>query len=114
MNLMKFYSFLAIIAMAFTPLASSAQQVIVASNDFDAPVGLLNTVITVDNPFMSAGDIWDVTTTAPPVPFALVDDSDPACPTFFPNDNQGAVACGYAGNFFGMVDTENGDNMHMY
>lgn len=108
---MKFYSFLALVILALSPLVSSAQPIVAASNDFDSPVNLTNTVITVDNPFTSAGDIFDVTSTAPPVPFALVDDTNPACPGFFANDTQGAVACAYPGNFFGMVDTENGNNM---
>lgn len=111
MNLMKFYSFLALVALVCSPLASSAQQVVAASNDFDNPVNLLNTTIVVDNPFGSPGDIFDVTSASPPVPFALVDDTNPACPGFFANDNQGAVACAYPGNFFGMVDTENNENM---
>jgi hypothetical protein len=93
------------------PLASSA-QVVIASTDFDSPVNLTSQTILAPT-FTSAGDIFDVTTadTQAGAPFDLVDDTDPACPGFFPNDDQGAVACGYPGNFFGIADTENGDNM---
>lgn len=112
MNLMKNYILLVLAAMFISPLASSA-QVVIASTDFDAPVNLVSETLDPTVPF-PLGDIWGITTanTDPPVnaPFALVDDSDAACPTFFAGDNQGAVACSYTGNFLGAADTQNGAN----
>ena len=114
MNLMKFYSLLAFAALVLSPLASSA-QVVIASNDFDTPLNLNSETITVDMAFMNFGDIFGVTnanTDAPDnTPFAVVDDSDNTCATFFPNDNNGVVPCTYPNLFFAMSDTENPNNM---
>jgi len=96
--------------------AANAQVTQVAGDDFDNPVNLNDRTITVDMAFMNNGDAFGVVspnTSAPDnTPFALVDDTNPACPGFFEFDNQGAIPCAYdGGNFFGMVDTENPDNM---
>ncbi len=87
----------------------------IASDDFDSPTNLISRTITVDMNFMNLGDFWGVTNayTGNPVntPFAIVDDTNPACANFFPNDNNGIIPCNYGNQFFGMTDTENPDNM---
>ncbi|NBC03157.1 MAG: HYR domain-containing protein, partial [Bacteroidetes bacterium] len=105
---------------------NGSESEIIASDDFDNPINLTNRTSTTDlgtqntheNPFSSNGDIFGVTggnsssNDVFQAPFALVDDAaDPNCPGFFATDNQGVVPCNYGNNFFGVVDTENGDNM---
>lgn len=111
---MKNYILSALAVIVLCPLAGKA-QVVIASNNFDAPLNLISETITVDNPFMSFGDIFGSTNAnsgAPDnAPFSVIDDSNPACPSFFPNDNQGVVPCSYPSRFFAMSDTENPDNM---
>ena len=87
----------------------------IASDDFDSPTNLISHTVTVDQNFMNLGDIWGATSayTGNPTntPFALVDDTNPACANYFPADNNGIIPCNYGNRFFGMNDTENPDNM---
>ncbi len=102
------------------------QPILIASDDFDAPVGLsvisnttdLGTVFDHEDQFTSGGDLFGITTglSDDPMPrqapFALADDAaDSGCSNYFPADDLGPIPCNYGNNYFGVVDTENGDNM---
>ncbi len=97
------------------PPPAPANPYCIASDDFDSPTNLVSRTITVDMAFMNIGDLWGITNafTGDPVntPFALVDDTNPACANFFANDDIGIIPCNYGNRFFGMTDTENPDNM---
>ncbi len=97
------------------PPGPPANPYCIASDDFDSPTNLISRNITVDMTFMNIGDMWGIgnSYSGPPVntPFSVIDDTNPACANYFPNDNQGVIPCSYGNQFFGMTDTENPDNM---
>lgn len=98
------------------PPTTPANPYCIASDDFDNPLNLISSTVTVDMAFMNLGDFWGPTSafSGNPIytPFSLVDDgANPACANYFPNDNQGVVPCDYGNRFFGMTDTENPNNM---
>ncbi|MEO1261008.1 MAG: hypothetical protein AAFZ15_19565 [Bacteroidota bacterium] len=97
------------------PPPPTGTSLCIASDDFDTPTNLLGRTITVDQPFMTLGDLWGISSsfTDDPInaPFAIIDDSKLNCANFFANDVSGVIPCDYGNRFFGMVDTENNDNM---
>ena len=108
------------------PGAGSTAPMLIASDDFDSPLNLTARENTTDqgtqpdheDQFTTPGDLFGITdgqsgTPMPrQAPFALVDDAaDPSCNGFFAFDNQGVLPCNYGNNYFGVVDTENGENM---
>ncbi|MEL6273816.1 MAG: choice-of-anchor I family protein, partial [Bacteroidota bacterium] len=92
-------------------------QTTVASQDFDTPLNLNSQMIDPDgSTFASPGDMFDVRNESSSLPFAIADDSfDDTCrggSGSFPTDEQGFITCSYPdGNFFGVVDLDNNDNM---
>ncbi|MEZ4930692.1 MAG: hypothetical protein R2788_01000 [Saprospiraceae bacterium] len=97
------------------PPPAPANPYCIASDDFDSPTNLVSRTVTVDMAFMNNGDLWGVANSysgdPTNTPFAIIDDSNPACAGFFANDNNGIIPCNYGNQFFGMTDTENPDNM---
>ncbi|HFA51480.1 MAG TPA: hypothetical protein ENJ95_20900 [Bacteroidetes bacterium] len=87
----------------------------IASDDFDSPTNLISRTVTVDMAFVNLGDIFGVANPfsgAPNfAPFSLIDDTNISCFNSSPTDNQGVIPCDYGNQFFGMVDTENPNNM---
>ncbi|MEL6658501.1 MAG: choice-of-anchor I family protein, partial [Bacteroidota bacterium] len=111
--------FMVMILCATVGITVSAQTVI-ASQDFDTPLNLNSQMIDPDgSTFTGAGDMFNVsdqegTGNTGGLPFAIADDSfDGTCRTgTFGGDLQGFITCSYPdGNFFGVVDLDNGDNM---
>ncbi len=97
----------------------------IASDNFDAQQNVTSVSMVTDlgtssshlDVFSSTGDLFGITdgnsSAGMPLqaPFALVDDAfDVSCPGYFASDNAGVVPCNYGNNFFGIVDSQNGDN----
>ena len=97
------------------PPPPSANPTCIASDDFDSPTKLLSRTVTVDMAFVNIGDLFGIGSSFSGnpnfAPFALIDDGNIACANYFPFDNQGVIPCDYGNQFFGMVDTENPNNM---
>lgn len=96
-----------LLSVAAAPASLAAPTVIASDMTAGGPVGLLG--FDTDAPvFSSAGDGFQKYQrgVSPSIPFAVVDDSL----VTFPGDSQGIVDDNNPGEFFGIVDTINGDN----
>ena len=91
-------------------------QEVIGTNDFDASTTNLVTTTTSLagglNSFSSTGDAWGIYSHPGGGPFALFDDTvnGSGGGAAFPTDTVGIAQSTKTDNFFGIVDTENGDN----
>jgi len=86
-----------------------AQNPIIAKQDFDNPVNLASESSNPAlNSFSSSADGFGVyqRNVSSSIPFALLDDSDCG----FAPDDQGIIGCNKTDAWFGVADTDNGDN----
>ena len=101
-------NFTLLLVLALFSFSAQAQNPVIAKQDFDNPIGLLSSSASPAlNSFSSAADAFGVYQRGSGiVSFALLDDS--ACG--FDTDAQGMIKCGKTDSWFGVADTDNGDN----
>jgi predicted extracellular nuclease len=97
----------ALLAFVTAPAAHAVPTVVASALTSGPDVGVISYTNSAPA-FASAGDAFEVLQrgVSPSIPFAVADDSLGG----FPADNQGIIDESNLGPFFGIVDTQNGDN----